>query len=94
MVAWLYTGAPVRVCGPAHSILAVPAPEQLAALAAQAAAQGFGWMLIDGPRPMRAHWLLDPWWREQPEMPPGLARATQAGCVPLSALQVALAGQS
>jgi len=89
-VTWLYGGGEARLSGAAYSVQLVPPPAEFAAVIDDLVAQGYRWLLADGPRRVRAHWILDPWWIEQPQMLPSLQQATQASCVALADLRDAL----
>ncbi len=42
---------------------------------------GHSWMLLDGPKQQRPYWLLDPWWKNRPEMTEKLQKMSQSHCV-------------
>lgn len=91
LVRWLYQpGNHVRVASETHAMLPLPSPVQLAELLSVAEQNGFQWVLLDGPRPMRNYWVLDPWWSDQPEMTERMLQTTQARCAELSPLREAL----
>lgn len=89
-VTWVYSGQPVQIAGPAHDSRPLPAADRFLSLVEYALEEGYTWMLLDGPRRVRASWLLDPRWHEQPSMSPRLQQITQARCVRLSHLAAAL----
>lgn len=91
LVAWLYSdGVQVRFEGEGHTLTALPQPPILISLLELARSKGSGWVLLDGPRQVRAYWVLDPWWSDQPESSPALLAKVPTGCVQLEALTDAL----
>lgn len=92
LAAWLYQSkGQIQVSGPAYQTVALPQPQVMVELLQAAADEGgSSWVLVDGPRPQRPFWLIDPWWSEEPEMSQVLIERTQSRCLPLQQLQQAL----
>jgi hypothetical protein len=91
LVPWIYGGsAAVQVVAEGHRYVDLPGAAQLAQLLAVAQTGGYEWVLLDGPRAMRATWVLDPWWTERPELSEKIIKDTNAGCVPCDRLLAAL----
>lgn len=86
---WLYADAraePVLVAMTAVRLAELPGREQLLELLAVAQQGGHEWVLLDGPRPSRPEWVLDPWWSERPQMTEALIDIAKARCVSASDL--------
>jgi hypothetical protein len=87
---WVQSGAQPFIELQGRQLQPVRSVRDLDAVVAQAYNRGCKWMLLDGPKPVRQYWILDPWWEDEPEMTERLQRATQARCVRLSDLYSAI----
>jgi hypothetical protein len=91
LLPWMYQHQDqVYLSGPDYQTLVLPAAHTLDEVLAHAESQGNHWILLDGPRGERNHWLIDPWWVEQPEMKQKLIDITQARALPIAALRAIL----
>lgn len=88
LLPWMYQNRnQVFLSGQDYQLLQLPESSVLDEVLARAEAEGYHWILLDGPREARPYWLLDPWWVEQPEMKERLLQITQARSLPISALR-------
>jgi hypothetical protein len=88
---WVQSGAQPFIELQGRQLQPVRTIQDLDAVISQAHSRGCKWMLLDGPKPVRQYWILDPWWEDEPEMTERLQRATQARCVNLRLLYEAIA---
>lgn len=82
-VEWIEKGGSPLVEIGNYQLIQVNNLQALFPVIADAYNKGFVWMLMDGPRKQRPRWLLDPWWKEEPEMSAHLQQITQAHSINL-----------
>lgn len=82
--AWMFAHPEqVRLPNAQHEHLPLPGPDGLLDLVHGAENQGFGWLLLDGPRQSRPYWLLDLYWTERPECSQEIVHLARLGSLPL-----------
>jgi phage protein U len=91
LLQWVYqTPEQVYLAGKDHQRTLLGSVTEFLTLVQQAQAQGYAWVLIDGPRPSRVSWILDLHWSEQPQLSPKMIQLARSHCLSLEDLEAAI----